>query len=87
MRLSKFTIVFGLYIIISASFARQVWDFFNRIAGQNNARLTVVLLFCVFGAFMLIYVFKSACSLPGKILKIVILCLALAYAAHLKIFV
>lgn len=45
MRISKFTIGLGLYIIISASFMRQVWEFLGKAFGQNNVEIFCILLF------------------------------------------
>lgn len=45
MRINKFTIGLGLYIIISASFMRQVWEFLGKAFGQNNVEIFCILLF------------------------------------------
>lgn len=87
MRLSKFTICLGLYIIISASFMRQVWDFFNSRFGQNNIKTAFILLFSLAAVSLAVFIFRSRRGFLKILGSAVVLCAAFIFMFRLKIFV
>lgn len=54
MKLSKFSLFFGAYIIVSASFAQQVWITLKDYLGINALSLSFIFL-CLLAFFAIIY--------------------------------
>lgn len=59
---------------------RQVWDFLNKIAGQDSTRIACVLLFCIAAVFALIHLFRYRFSLLRLSSSSVIMALAFMFA-------
>lgn len=87
IKLSKITIALGLYIIISASFAKQAWDFFSSCFGQKNIQTTLILLSFFAAASLAFYIFKSGRGFLKVFGSMVVLCFAFIFMLRLKIFV
>jgi VanZ family protein len=69
MKLSKLTIFIGLYIILSASFAQQLWSFAGRLLGKTPLLAIVAFFFIALALFI---TYKSIRERIG-LLRIVIL--------------
>ena len=87
IKLSKITIALGLYIIISASFARQAWDFFGSRFGQNNIQTVFVLLFFLAAAFLAFYIFRPGRGFLKALGSMIVLCFIFIFMSRLEIFV
>lgn len=87
MKLSKITTGFGLFIIISASFMKQLWDFFNKSFGQNNVKIVFILLFFSAAISLAIFIFRSRGGFLKILGSLVVLCAAFIFLYRLKIFV
>lgn len=55
---SPVTIGFGIYIIISASFIQQVWQFLSKVLGEANLQLIFISLCLLLGMHILLYLIK-----------------------------
>lgn len=55
---SPLTIGFGIYIIISASFMRQVWGFLSNVFGKNNLQMFCMLVYVLAGIIIISYIIK-----------------------------
>ena len=75
--LSKITLGLGIYIVISAAFMRQVWDWLSSIFGDFLMMHAFVLCFILISVFTIIYAFKIHLGL-FKICAVVLL-FVLAY--------
>ena len=87
MKLSKITIAYGLYIIISASFIQQVWKFLGEAAGEGNVKRGGIFLFCTLSFFILRRIVKFHFSAARLIVNVIILFVAFAFAWSKPIFV
>lgn len=58
MKLSKLTISLGLYIVVSASFMRQAWEFITVKFGTPLAKAFCVALFVIAAFLILVHSFK-----------------------------
>lgn len=58
MKLSKLTIGYGLYIIISASFITKVWTFLEKLVGLNNKEILRIATLVIFSVLIFIYILK-----------------------------
>jgi hypothetical protein len=67
MKLSRITILWGLFIIISASFALQVIRFIRRLWGRGIPYLILWLIFIVIAFKIIHYFIKPHFSWPRKI--------------------
>ncbi|MBM3255428.1 MAG: hypothetical protein FJZ08_03930 [Candidatus Omnitrophica bacterium] len=80
MKLSKLTIIFALYIIISASFARQLWELIQRILGRHNAATAGIVFLLGFALLVLALTLKSRFNISKFIVKLVVIVLAFLFA-------
>lgn len=87
IKLSKITIAIGVYIIISASFTKQAWNFFSSRFGQKNIQTTFILLFFLTAVSLVFYIFRSGRGFLKAFGSMVVLCVAFIFMLRLKIFV
>lgn len=87
MRLSKFTIGVGLYLIISASFAQQLWKFLIKIIGQNNSSTVLILSFGLPAILSLGYIIRFHFSKMRIIFNLAIWILAFIFSWSQPYFV
>ena len=80
MKLSGLTIAFGLYIIISASFARQLWEFIQKLIGKGNAQIAGFTFLAGFAVFALSFTLKSRFTIFKFLIKSVIIASAFFFA-------
>jgi hypothetical protein len=80
MKLSKLTLFFGLYIIISASFARQLWEFIQKLFGKGNAQIAGFTFLAGFAVFALFFTLKPRFNIFKFLIKLVIVTLAFFFA-------
>ncbi len=75
MRLSKFTIFFGIYIIASSFFMRQVWTIWKDVFGLKNLILFISLL-CLLAILAILYKnIKSGFNIK-RMLFVLAICIA-----------
>ena len=85
MRISKMTVIIGIFIIVSASFMRQLMEFFEACFGERAFVVLIGLILIMAGLVFLIYIFKSNPG-PFKISAIVMLLIAgMALAWQIKL--
>jgi len=77
---SGLTVVFGLYIIISASFARQLWELIQRLIGRHNAQVAVIVFLAGFAAFSLASLLKARFNIFKFFIKLAIVALAFFFS-------
>jgi hypothetical protein len=87
MRLSKPTLFLASYIIGSAIFANQVWDFLAKAMGQQNIRITVSALFIASALFVLILEIRSGFKRWKVIFSLAVVTVAILFAWNLPFFV
>jgi hypothetical protein len=80
MRLSKLTIGFGVYLVVSAAFASLVWRFIEKIIGKGNAQILGIIFLSAFAIFALAYIIKSRLSILKRLINSVIIFLAFLFA-------
>lgn len=85
--LSTLTIGWGIYIIISASFMRQVWEFLGKVIGDSNLRLLCILVSLLLGATILLYIIKYHFNIARLIANIIILTSGFLFAWRQPYFV
>ena len=85
MRLSKLTLIYGLYIIISASFIQQVWRFLEGITGLDNLVAAVFLFFFALAALFLKDSIKHRFGLLRTIICMGLILLICRFALNLRI--
>jgi hypothetical protein len=78
MRLSRLTIGFGLFVIISAAFTRQLWEFIQKLVGKGNAQIAGLTFLAGFAVFAL--TLKSRFNILKFLIKLVIIALAFFFA-------
>ncbi len=83
---NKFTFGLGLYIIISASFMQQVWEFLGKVFGQNNLRVFCILLFLATAILILVYTIRFHCGILRIMLTSAIIIFASIFAWHQPFF-
>jgi hypothetical protein len=87
MRLSKLTIGFALYIIISASFATKIWEFFDKLVGDNFIGIFRIVIFLIFALSGFIYIIRSYSGDLRIFAAAVVLYLALVFSWRQPYFV
>lgn len=87
MKLSKLTIVFGFYIIVSAAFMRQAWEFVTVQFGAPLAKAFCVALFVVAVSLILVRAFKPRRSFIKSICSIIIAAVGIIFAWRQPYFV
>ena len=80
MRINKLTIGFGLYIIISASFMRQIWEFFGKVFGQKNVEIFCILLFFVTAILIIAHIIRFHLSTLRVIVNLAVIIFAFIFA-------
>lgn len=80
MRINKFTIGFGSYIIISASFMRQVWEFLGKAFGQNNVEIFCILLFSATAILIITYIIRFHFNILRIIVTLAVIIFAFIFA-------
>ncbi len=85
MRLSKLTLFFGLWVILSASFMRQALEFFWSVTGDVYAALYTNILFLALGiAVVYLLIVKNEISALRLLAISILLVAAYAYIKELK---
>lgn len=87
MKLSKFTVAYGLYIIISASFMQQVWEFLEKIFGKPNLTAGAISLSFLIAILILSYIIKIHFSLWRIFVNLGIMGLGFIFAWRQPYFV
>ena len=87
MKLSKLTLGYGLYIIISASFITKVWGFFEKLFGADNAGLVRIATFVISAFLILAYILKSRSGFLRIFASFLFLSLALLFSWRQPYFV
>ncbi|MDP2940448.1 MAG: VanZ family protein [Candidatus Omnitrophota bacterium] len=59
MRISKPTLFFGLFVVISASFTQQILFYFFETFGKRQTATTLGIFFVLIGVAVIIYIFKQ----------------------------
>jgi len=85
LKISKITIIFALFIIVSASFMRQVLDFIRHIIGKGGIEVLLWVLFILLGALVLIYVLKRRLPKMRIYLLLIIFVLGFLYIGQIRI--
>ena len=80
MKLSRFTIGFGLFVIISAAFTRQLWELIQKLVGKGNAQIAGLIFLAGFAVFALSFTLKSRFNIFKFLIKLVIIALAFFFA-------
>jgi hypothetical protein len=80
MKLSKLTIGFGIYLIVSASYMTQVWDFTNKIFGQDAVKIICFNLFFASIIAYFVFLYKSNAGLFKSLAGFLILLLTFYFA-------
>lgn len=80
MRINKVTAGFGLYIIISASFMRQVWEFLGKAFGQNNVKIFCILLFLATAILIITHIIRFHFSTLRIIVNLTVIIFAFIFA-------
>lgn len=84
-QISKITIFIGLYIIISASFMRQVMGFLKAHIGQSGFIILLGLILIISGLAFLIFVIRNSSNWIKTSLLTIVLIIGLALAWQIKI--
>jgi len=87
MKLSKLTIGFGVYLVVSAAFASLVWKFIEKSIGKSNAQISGAIFLCAFAFFVLVCIIKSRLSILKVFMNLVIISLAFLFAWRQPFFV
>jgi hypothetical protein len=87
MRLSKFTIGLGIYIIVSASFARQLSDFLKKLWGEYDLRIISLTIPLIVIIFLFIRIFVNRLNFVRAIINILILATAFIYVWSMPYFI
>lgn len=85
IKLSRLTIGFGIFIIFSASFARNVLNFLYGELGRNNLQISIGLVFIFIGILFIIHLFKSNLSKPRISIIIIIFLMGLFVSGYMEI--
>lgn len=85
MNLSKATIIFGLFIVISASFMKQVLDFIYASIGKQATILALGISFIVIFVVLLWRIMGLKIANYRKLLFLIVLVLGLYFSWSLKI--
>jgi hypothetical protein len=85
--LSKFTVSLGAYIIVSASFMRQVWEFLDKMIGAQSLRTICIFINLLLGIALLLYINKSHLSALRFRVAIIIVGFAFYFAWRQPYFV
>ncbi len=86
--LSRLTLCFGLYIIISASFIQQAWNFIKHTFGRYASETFLLLLFCLVTLALLVYyIIRHRFSFPKLMLNVFFVFLAFLFTWRQQIFV
>jgi len=86
-RLSALTLIYAAYIVISASFMQQVWQFLMRVLGKHALYLLCGNLYLFLAVIVLLRIFKSRLHFLRVIGSIIILVLSFLFAWRQPFFV
>lgn len=86
-RLSAFTVGYAIYIVISASFMQQVWQFLTRVLGKHALYLLCGNLYLFLAVIICLRLFKSRLHFLRVIASIIILALSFLFAWRQPFFV
>jgi len=84
-KLPRLTIALGIFIIISATFARQVSDFIKAHIGEKGFLILVGIIFVIFGLSFLVFVIRKRPKLINILLFNILLILGMFLAWQIKI--
>ena len=87
MRISKITFIFGLFIIISASFMGQVGSFISEKLGEPYFELLIGILFLVTAAGLILYLTRARLGKMKLLIFIGVFIAGFLFAWHLDILV
>ena len=87
MRLSRFTVYFAAYIVISASFMQQVWRFLSGVFGDKVLYLLCGNLYLFLAVILFLRLVKSRLHFLRVIGSIIILALSFLFAWRQPFFV
>lgn len=85
MGLSNKTIILGFFIVISASFMRQILDFFYASIGKENAVFMLGVSFIIIFIVFLWQISISKANIYRKLLFVIVLALGLYWSWSLRI--
>jgi len=84
---SALTIAFGIYIIISASFAQQAWGLFSKLLGEGHLKLICVFLIFIVSAIVILFIVRQRFKFLKLTAGIIILVFSFWYAWRQSYFV
>lgn len=84
-RISKTTIFIGLFIIVSASFIRQLADFLKAHLGEVGFIILIGLILAGMGLAFLIFIIRNSPGLIRSLMVVLILIVGLALAWQIRI--
>jgi len=85
--LSALTIGFGIYIVVSASFARQLWELFSALLGEENLKLVCVIMIFLLGTAIILYIARLRLNPIRLIAGVILLAFSFWYAGRQSYFV
>jgi len=80
MKLSKLTIGFAAYLIVSASFASLVWKFIEKLIGKSNTQMLAIVFLSCLAVFVLACLIKSRLGVFRFFISLVIIFAALIFS-------
>ncbi|MFH0738872.1 MAG: VanZ family protein [Candidatus Omnitrophota bacterium] len=87
MRISKLTIFLGIYLIASAAFSRQLWEFIQGVLGKHNAHIAGVTFLVGFAIFVLAVTFKARLNILRLLVRVLVIASAFFFAWRQPFFV
>lgn len=85
MRLSPPTLLFGFYIVLSASFTQQIFNFFFKTFGKAKTAFGLGIVFIFVGILIGFFIFKKPINLKRKISFLILFILGLFLGSRLPI--
>ncbi|MBN1622599.1 MAG: VanZ family protein [Endomicrobiales bacterium] len=85
MRLSRLTIIYAIYVIVSASFMRYVLDYLFDTIGISGVSLIIWAAFALLAALAVFFIYRRKPSLWKLVSFLVLLTAGAIYASRMKI--
>jgi hypothetical protein len=86
MKLSSLTLGVGFFIVVSATFARQVFDFLCGVFGNRQVGIGLAGLFFLLALCLFVYINKTLVSRTRKFVFLVVLGLGFCLAWQQRLF-
>lgn len=86
LKLSKLTVFLAIFIVISASFMRQVLDFLNYLLGRNTVIISFAIIQIAGGGFFLYFLINKKLGWLKLMVIFIVLSLGMLLVWKIKIF-